>query len=84
MTQDWLISAVVGQVGEEAAQKVKDELLKLADKMSNEKIYFIKKIEGKGVCLFTTTENDCTIRFPEGKKPLSVIQIEDILRKVEI
>ena len=83
MDNDFIVNMVISQVGEEKAKEVLNMLLGLADKMSSDKIYVIKKLGAKGVCLISTNDGDCKIDFRDGAKPV-VTEIEKSLRDIEI
>lgn len=80
---DFILDLVINQVGEEQAKNIKEQLLVLSQKMGNDKIYILKKLGNRGVSLILTDTNDCNINFSD-KKKLQVVELESILKKVEI
>ena len=83
MEIDFIVNMVVSQVGEEKAKEVKSMLLGLAEKMSSDKIYILKRLGTKGVCLISTDSKECKINFPNGDNP-SIIELEKMLEKIEV
>lgn len=83
MTLDFLVNMVVGQVGEEKAKEVLEMILSLSDKMTDEKIYIVKRLGKRGVCLLGTDNKKCKIDFPNGDNP-TVTELEKSLRGIEI
>ena len=83
MELDFIVNMVVSQVGEEKAKEVKGMLLGLADKISSDKIYILKRLGSKGVCLISTDTNECKINFPNGETP-SIIELEKIVDKIDV
>lgn len=83
MQLDFIVNMVVSQVGEEKAKEVKSMLLGLADKMSSDKIYIIKRLGEKGVCLISTSSVECKINFPSGENP-QIIELEKMLRNIDV
>lgn len=83
MDKEFIINLVINQIGEEQAKNVKEQLLTLADKMSADKIYIIKKLGNRGLCLISTSSKDCKVSFNEGAKP-DIIEVENMLRDIEI
>jgi len=82
MDKEFIINMVIAQIGEDKAKEVIDNILKLADKMDSNKIYIIKRLGDKGICLISTNSDECKINFPNGDKP-TVIELETELRKIE-
>lgn len=81
---DFILDLVIDQVGEEQAKNIKNQLLILADKMSSDKIYILKKLGSKGVCLIMTDSSNCKVNFPSGEYTPEIIELESILNKVEV
>ena len=79
---DFIVNMVVSQVGEEKAKEVKGMLLGLAEKMTSDKIYILKRLGSKGVCLISTNEDECKINFPNGTP--DIIELENMLKKIEV
>ena len=84
MTTEIMINMAISQVGEEKSKEVLDQVLLLVDKMSSEKIYIIKKLGKRGVCLISTNTTDCKLGFPEMTEEPDITELENMLRDIEI
>ena len=53
-----IIGLVIDQVGEEKSKEILTMLKGLAGKMSDNKIYVLKKLPKRGVCIISTNSKD--------------------------
>jgi molybdate-binding protein len=83
LDKDFIINLVIDQVGEEQAKNIKTQILALAEKMNNEKIYIIKRLGKRGICLITTDSKECGIDFAEGVKP-NIFELENLVKDTDI
>ena len=81
MDLDFFVNLVIGQVGEEKAKEVLDML---ADKVGDDKIFILKKLGKRGVCIISTDGTNCKINFPDEKYIPNIIDLEKIVRGIEI
>lgn len=76
-----ILDAVINQLGEEQAKELHKQLLSMVDKMSDDKMYIITKIKGKGICLINTDKNNSPLTFKE--RP-TIIELENMVKDIEI
>jgi hypothetical protein len=86
MDVNTILDIVIGQVGAEQTQVIKNKVIMLMGQMKENQIFVLKKLKGKGVCLIITTSEEFKTAFPNlqnGYKP-TIIELETIVNKVEV
>ena len=81
---DMMVNMVISQFGEEKSKEVLNMILGMADKMSSDKIYMLKKLGKRGVCLISTDSKNCKVNFNDNNYKPQVTELENVLRKIEI
>lgn len=85
-TLDFIVNLIIQNVGQEKAVEIKTTALDFADKMDEKKMYVVKKLKGRGVCLIITNSDDCKMNFPSKTKenPPDTIELETKLRGIDL
>jgi len=81
MNLDLIVAGAVGHLGKEKVEEFLGLLIGLSDKMKPTDTYMIKRLPSKGVVLFTSNDEDCTVTF---HKPPKQNLIEKTVRDIEI
>lgn len=81
MTKDFILDLVINYAGEEVARELKGKVLELADKMDDKKVYVVKRLGKKGVCIMVTDSDKCEMDFSE--KP-TILELEKEIKTAEI